>query len=193
MKTLTKMVAAVTVFGASSVLACSYVVSNETNLSASAPIEVRDTSGTDVVAPSQVVVNTVHLGLDEGCGAADILSISPAALGEDQVRYAVSFGSTKETAAAAAPTLLMEPSSDGALDVSLGADGKRSEASFSRVELCFALSAVDLAANVGPKSEPWCLNTRTGEGATSKTGCSTAPWLLAPLAVLLSRRRKRVR
>ena len=111
--------------------------------------------------------------------------------GAERSRVVAAFGEKSELASTAPFALLFEPPESGEVSIYLGSDKARSGSGFSREKLCFALAAVDDAGNVGPRSSPWCLNTVSGEGAASKTGCGAAPWSLAPLVVLLARRRRR--
>lgn len=161
----------------------------QVSLAGGASVPVIDESGTDTVAPGVVVISNVTLDLGSGeCGKLESMAFTVE--GEERARVVVAFGDSLQTASTAAYELLFAPPESGAVSVFLGEDKARTGEGFSRKTLCFALAAVDDAGNLGPRSSPWCLDTVTGEGTVTKTGCSAAPWSLAPLAVLLSRRRR---
>jgi len=161
----------------------------QVSISASSPIPVLDDGGTDTTPPGVVVISNVTLDLGSGA-CPKIESLDFTVEGDERKRVVASFGDAFEVASTSGYEVLFAPPESGTVSIYLGDDKARSGNGFSRKTLCFALAAVDDAGNVGPRSSPWCLNTTNGEGAVTKTGCSTAPWLLAPLAVLLSRRRR---
>ncbi len=157
--------------------------------SASSPIPILDDSGTDTTAPGTVLISNVTLDLGSGaCGTIESMGFTVE--GDERARVVAAFGDTFEVASTSGYELLFAPPESGTVSIYLGDDKARSGNGFSRKTVCFALAAVDDAGNVGPRSSPWCLNTTNGEGAVTKTGCSTAPWLLAPLVLLLARRRR---
>lgn len=162
----------------------------EVALDASTPIPVRDDSGADTTPPGTVIISAVALDLGAPGPCGQLESLSFVVEGDERARVVAAFGEKSELASTAPFEVLFEPPASGEVQIYLGSDKARSGTGFSREKLCFALAAVDDAGNVGPRSAPWCLNTVSGEGAASKTGCSVSPWLLAPLALLLSRRRR---
>lgn len=160
----------------------------QVSVSASAPIPVLDASGTDTTAPGAVLISNVTLDLGSGA-CAKLESLGFTVEGEERARVVVAFGDSLQTASTSGYELLFVPPADGTVSIYLGDDKARSGSGFSRKTLCFALAAVDDAGNVGARSSPWCLDTVTGEGVVTRTGCAVSPWLLAPLVLLLARRR----
>jgi len=161
----------------------------QVSINASNPIPVLDGSGTDTSAPGGVLISNVTLDLGEGA-CPKIESLGFTVEGDERARVVAAFGDTSQGASINSYELLFAPPDSGTVSIYLGDDKARSGNGFSRKTLCFALAAVDDAGNVGVRSSPWCLNTVTGEGSVTKTGCSAAPWLLMPLVGLLSRRRR---
>ena len=161
----------------------------QASINASAPIAVLDDGGTDTTAPGTVIISNVTLDLGSGA-CPKIESLGFTVEGDERARVVAAFGDTTQGASTNSYELLFAPPDSGTVSIYLGDDKARSGNGFSRKTLCFALAAVDDAGNVGGRSSPWCLNTVTGEGTVTKTGCAAAPWLLVPLAVLLSRRRR---
>jgi hypothetical protein len=155
-------------------------------------IEALPDAGADAQAPSQLIIDSVTLMLFDGapcdgsgssCPQFDTLRVAITATDDRtpvaDLRYAVAFGSTGSEAASATPSLLVEHdfTSPGTVSSYLGFNRARSGQGFARQNLCFTLSAVDAAANVGPRSAARCLDTTANAGATvfPGKGCSVVP------------------
>lgn len=164
----------------------STVLPGEQKVSASSPLPARVTDSGDTTAPDRVVIDNVEVKLNAGaCPNIDVLRLRVTAFDNKtasaSLRYIASFGSTTAEADAADPVLLFDTTSATHIDIPLLGEA---EAHFGGPPRCFTLSAVDDAANVGPKSEARCVDT------SKPTGCSSAPALLVPLGLLLARRRR---
>ena len=93
------------------------------------------------------------------------------------------------------------PESPGPLDIVLSKTGcapRSARVGFDRKTLCFALSAVDEAANLGPKSDAVCLDTTDETGAVVTEGrpcvgcgCTGTTGLLGLAATLVWGLRRR--
>lgn len=181
-------------------------------------IETLPDAGTDLQAPAQVVIDSVTLNLFDGvpcdgsgiaCPQLDSLRIALTASDDRtavaDLRYAISFGATEAEATNAAPSLLVEHDFSSATTLSsyLGFNRARSGEAFARQNLCFTVSAVDGASNVGARSAARCLDTTASAGATLSPGnrcvgqgCSTAsawPALWLALAGVSRRLRRSAR
>ena len=105
----------------------------------------------------------------------------------EALRYVAYFGATaQEAAAATSPELSFmgdfgRPNRVGAF---LGHDRTRVGTGFSRPTLCFAIAAVDEAANVGERSDAVCVDTIDEKAATTTMvdgapctlGCAGCRW-----------------
>lgn len=186
-------------------------------LTAQQPVPPVGDAGTDATPPSKPVLSnpTVTLfdapcdGSGISCPQLDFLTVTVDA-SDDQVpaerlRYVAYFGDTAEAVmAATAPEARFgpDPQSSGTVTAWLGLGGARNETGFQRARLCFALAAVDEAANVSPRSEVTCLDTTSRTAATTTlrqgnlcgVGCGcTSPAGAAPLMLLalaVARRRR---
>lgn len=176
-------------------------------------------AGGDAAAPGKPALSNLDVTLiDSPCdgrGAAcpqlDVLRVNVAASDDqtpvERLRYVAYFGATTEEAAARAePEVVFFADRDAPTRISawLGLAGARSGRHFQRAQLCFALAAVDEAANVGPRSDVTCVDT-TDHAAATSTIVQGAPCVLgcggcgstgsiAPLALLALaawRRRRR--
>lgn len=182
----------------------------------------RDYVEPDSVAPAQTTVRSVRVEYfvdhefdPEACGPggdADVLVMSLDAADEGTATgrlWLGYFGDTEDEALAAeAPGILL--AGDDEILVSLGDSSThaRSGVGFSRAErYCFAIAAMDQAGNIGPRSEPVCLDTddpddplvEVVEPSCSVAGVEAAAGLprlatialaLFALAVLVRRRRR---
>ncbi len=183
-----RFLAAAVALAASWAFACSLAVGlpGEERITSMDEVPVLDDSGTDTEPPAQVKVTSLTIKLGTaGCGT-DGLFFSIAEPEEEGLRYVASTG---ESADSAEPSLLFSLERHEDVFIYLGSGKRRDGSGFSREKLCFTLAAVDAAGNVGESSTARCVNTVTGEGADETEGCASAPWLLAPLGVLLARRR----
>lgn len=183
------------------------------------PTPLLTDAGRDTTAPGKPVLSNLNVTLiDSPCdgrGAAcpqlDVLRVNVAASDDqtpvERLRYVAWFGATTaEAAARAEPEVVFFSDRDAPTRISawLGLAGSRSGQHFQRAQLCFALAAVDEAANVGPRSDVTCVDT-TDRAAATTTVVQGAPCVLgcggcgsagsvAPLAVLALaawRRRRR--
>ncbi|MGV3622803.1 MAG: hypothetical protein ACO1OB_18435 [Archangium sp.] len=184
---MNRMVVMMTVLTAGAVFACrpSTVLPGEQVLSASNPPPKLDDSGTDTVSPAKVVIDRVTVKANAGaCANIDVMTILVTASDDrtaaGSLRYAASFGATAEEASAADATLLFDTTTATSIDLPLIGDGG---SLFTGTPRCFTLSAVDGAANVGPKSDATCVDT-----SMPTSGCSSAPVLWLALSALLLRR-----
>lgn len=172
-------------------------------------------AGVDMMAPAQVVIDSVTLNLFDGmpcngegssCPQLDSLRIAMTTTDDRtavaDLRYAVSFGATESEAASAPLTLVVDHdfTSTNTVSAYLGFNRARSGEGFARQNLCFTLSAVDGAANVGPRSAARCLDTTSTTSAMLSPGarcgvpqgCSTVgAWPALGLALVAFNRRLR--
>ncbi len=199
------------------------------NLAAGAGIPVHPdpgvAAGSDTQAPSAVTISDPRVTIVEnGCDGSGAscpsldkvqfnVDFSDDVTPAEKMRFIASFGETAVEATAAEPSVIFsaDPSDVRVVRAWLGFNRARSGSGFDREHLCFTLSAVDAAGNVGPRSQPLCLETTndsasyvTVEQGTTCTkfedpyafGCSSAggvfPLALgAALGALLLRRKSR--
>lgn len=186
MNKVRRVVTLAVVLVSGAVFACSQspLLPGEQPLTSTSSIQVRDSSGADVEAPHQVLIDDVAVKIGAGVCGIDVMTIrvtahdttTPAA----SLRFVASFGETAELAAAAEPELIFDASSPTEISVPLVGESR-----FDRGPICFTLAAVDAAANVGARSKAECVDT------SKASGCSAAPVMLLPLGLLLLRRRRR--
>lgn len=187
-----RLLAAAVALSASWAFACSFSpFLDQDNLASLAEVPVLDDSGTDTEPPSRVELTSLIIKLGGGPCGSDELNFSVVEPEEEGLRYVASTGASADEATDAVPSFLFELERHDDIGVYLGVSKRRDGYGFSREKLCFTLAAVDAAGNVGERSAARCVNTVTGEGADETVGCVSAPWLLAPLGVLLARRRRR--
>ncbi len=161
--------------------------------------------------PRVTLVRDACDGSGAACPQLDALEVTVAA-SDDQtpaarLRYVAYFSATaQEVAAASTPELLFGPNRDSATTVSawLGLGSARGEQGFGRKTLCFALAAVDEAANVGERSDALCLDTTDttaatttlvqgtpcGGGCAGCAGSGSGAAVVLGLGALLRRRRR---
>lgn len=183
-----RMVMVAVVAVASVSFACSPLetLPGEQHISSESPVGARDANSTDKTAPAQVVISEVEVKKNAGpCPNIDVMVIhvtsSDDVTAAASLRYVAYFGNSAETAATAEPRIVFDATSATELELNLIGNGGTL---FIGTPKCFALSAVDDAGNIGERSEARCVDT-----SKPTSGCSTAPFALLPLGLLLLRRR----
>ncbi len=146
-------------------------------------------AGSDTQAPGAVTLSDPRVTLvNNGCDGSGMscpnldlvqfnVDFSDDVTPAQKMRFIASFGDTEAEATAAAPSVIFsaDPSDVLVVRAWLGFNRSRSEVGFDREHLCLTLSAVDEAGNVGPRSQPLCLET-TDDSASyvtveEGTGC----------------------
>lgn len=174
-------------------------------------------AGADGQAPSKPALTNPRVSLYHGpcdgrgaaCPELDWLEVEVSASDDRtstrELRYVAYFGGTANDASAQPqPELLFEADGNDERRISawLGLNRQRRGTGFERQALCFTIAAVDNAGNVGPRSDPLCLDTTDEKAATTVmvqghacqqpgVGCASTPGLLPfALGLLLFLRRR---
>jgi len=198
---------------------CSLVAqpANEEQLSSVQFIPALVDGGSDTAPPVKPVVSGLVVtlfrnpcdGRGSACPQLDTLKMT-VSTGDDhtpveRLRYVAYFGATSaDVVSAVNPQVIFSPdfTSPNTITAYLGVNRLRSGDGFRKATLCFALAAVDEAANVSERSDATCVNTIDEgtavmvDGAPCVLGCGgcsgagEVPFVLLAVGALLRRRRR---